>query len=294
MVPGRPSRPVVAVLLGVAGLALLLLAWPSVTGDRSLARIAARGVIRIGYAVEAPHAFVATGGDVTGHSPEVAKKVAAALGIARIEWVQTEFSALIPELENGRFDVVAAGLFITPERARRVAFSRPLFHAGQGLLVAKGNPQRLQSYADFARRPALRCAVVAGAVEEQLLRELGVPAHRLAIVPDARTGQLAVATALADGLALTAPTVRWLASNDKRGRTEIAAPFVQPSPLQGRTFGYGAFAFRKDDRSLRAAWDGALAQLLAAPEYLQLAAPFGFGRAELPGAVTTQELVATP
>lgn len=54
MAPEKLRRPVVAVLLGTAALALgRVVVQPNVTGDRSLARIAMSGSIRIGYAVEA-------------------------------------------------------------------------------------------------------------------------------------------------------------------------------------------------------------------------------------------------
>jgi Bacterial extracellular solute-binding proteins, family 3 len=105
--------------------------------DQSLTRLQQEGTIRIGYAVEAPYAFLKPGGEVTGESPKVAKQIVARPGIRRIEWRQSEFGSLISGLESGRFDVIAAGMFITPERAQRVSFSEPTFHVQQGLLVPK-------------------------------------------------------------------------------------------------------------------------------------------------------------
>ena len=70
--------------------------------DQSLSRLQQAGVIRIGYTVEAPYAFLKPGGEVTGESPEVAKQIVARLGIRHIEWRQVEFGALISELEAGR------------------------------------------------------------------------------------------------------------------------------------------------------------------------------------------------
>jgi len=52
-------------------------------GDDSLERLKRAGVIRVGYAVEAPHAFLAPGGRVTGQSPELARLVIARLGGGR-------------------------------------------------------------------------------------------------------------------------------------------------------------------------------------------------------------------
>jgi membrane-bound lytic murein transglycosylase MltF len=73
----------------------------------------------------------------TGESPEVAKQIAARLEVRQVKWRQAEFGALIAELEAGRIDVIAAGMFMTPERAQRVSFSVPSFHVRQGLWCPK-------------------------------------------------------------------------------------------------------------------------------------------------------------
>lgn len=248
--------------------------------DRSLERIRERGSIRVGYAVEAPFAFLGRDGEVTGEAPELARRVAAGLGIPRIEWRQTEFDNLIGDLEAGRIDVVAAGMFITAERERRVAFSVPTFRVRQGLLVRRGNPSGLHSYEEALSRPSLRIAVLAGSVEEQLIRTLGASAQQLVVVPDALSGQVAVEAALADGLALSSPTIRWIVLRDRLRATEPAEPFEQPPHGATQRSGLGAFAFRAGDDRLRRAWDGALRGLLGSPEHAALTERFGFTPAE--------------
>ena len=108
--------------------------------DSSLRALQRAGTIRVGYAVEAPYAFVTPDGEITGESPEMAKRIVGRLGIRSIVWRGMEFRSLIDELEAGNIDLIASGLFVTPERARRVAFSKVTFHVRSGLLVAKGNP----------------------------------------------------------------------------------------------------------------------------------------------------------
>src|SRR3546814_18994987 len=49
--------------------------------------------------------------------------------------------------------------------------------------------------------------------------------------------------------------------------------------------GYGAFAFRKEDRALRDAFNATLPEWLGSEAHLATAAPFGFTRNELPGEV---------
>lgn len=287
----RLALGVVLMAAGVAAAGVLALRL-SAGGDDSLARLKRAGVIRIGYAVEAPHAFLAPGGRVTGQSPELARLVAARLGIGRTVWRLAEFSQLIDDLERDRIDVIAAGMYITPERARRVAFSEPIFHASQGLLVARGNPRRLHSYEDLRATVTLRVAVLAGAVEEDMLRRMGLAASQFVEVPDAATGRTAVETGMADALALSAPTIAWMAGREQLGKTEQAEPFRQPEPALRRSCGYGAFAFRKGDRALLAAWNKAQRDLLEQQEYKAIMDAFGFLPADYPGDATTSGILS--
>lgn len=261
-------------------------------GDHSRDRVTRASTIRIGYAVEAPFAFIDPGGRVTGESPELARAIAERMGIATITWVQTDFDQLIADLNTDRFDVIAAGMFITPARARLVAFSQPTFHVAQGLLVRAGNPLGISSYAQVADMPDVRIAVISGALEESLLLRSGVAPGQLVYVPDALTGRVAVESGLADGLALSAPTLRWMIASDQGLRLELADPFVQPAPALASRAGYGAFAFRQADRQLREAWDKAMGPLIGSPEHLKIIEPFGFSAASLPGGVSTEEVLA--
>jgi polar amino acid transport system substrate-binding protein len=263
------------------------LLWPR--PDRSLATIRANGAIRIGYAVEAPFAFIERGA-VTGESPEVARRIVSALGIPRIEWVQSSFDALLSGLEENRFDVVAAGMFITRERAQRVAFSEPTFHVQEGLLVRKGNPRQLHSYESAAADTQARLVALSGSVEQSALRALGVAAARLMSVPDAATGLAAVESGAADALALSSLTIRWMAMHEPLQDSEPAQPFTQS--LRARLTGFGGFAFRREDRELMQAWNAAQRQFVGSPEHVALIARFGFSVEELPGATSTVQIVS--
>lgn len=253
-----------------AAVALAVVGWALARGD-ALDAVRRRGVIRIGYAVEAPFAYVAADGRVTGESPETARLVAARLG-CRTEWIQTDFSALIPDLLDHRFDMVAAGMFQTPQRARLVRFAAPGLRVRPGLLIAKGNPVSVRAYADFKAVPALRVAVLAGSVEQERLR--GLDTAQLVTVPDARAGATAVETGVADALALSLPTVRAMA----RGRPGLEARAAED--LDGTAS--VAAAFRPEDEDLLAAWNRAQAQVLGTPAHLQAIAPFGFEAADVP------------
>jgi len=243
------------------------------------------GSIRIGFANEAPFGYATTKGDATGEAPEIAKAVFRKLGIKKVEAVLTEWASLIPGLRARRFDVIAAGMFITPARCRQVAFSNPTYRLGSGFLVRKGNPKDLHSYKDLAGKNAAKLAVMAGAVEAGYAKKAGVPEDRIMTLPDQVSLLSAVEYGRADAAALTALSVRRMAA--KGGdEVESAKPFTTPK----YAFGYGAFAFRKEDKALREKFDKALATFIGSKAHLKLVAPFGFTKAELPGKITSAAL----
>jgi polar amino acid transport system substrate-binding protein len=252
------------------------------------------GVIRIGYAVEAPYAFLTSDGQVTGESPEVARAIAARLGIPRIEWRLAEFGDLIGGLEARRFDVIAAGMFITSERKKRVAFSLPTFQAGPALLVRKGNPLQLHSYSDLLYRTNARIAVLTGSAEESYLLQLGLSSARLLRVPDASSGRAAVRSGQSDALALSAPSVRWMVMHPIAGLTAMVDTSELEAGKSPLPRDYGAFVFRKEDRALCRAWNAALSGFVGSKEHRNILKAFGFTVEELPPENATDLKASTP
>lgn len=255
-------------------------------GGTALAHARRAGMIRIGYAVEEPYAFLTASGHVTGEGPEIARVIAARLGIPRVDWRLTEFGNLLDGLESGKYDVIAAGMFITPERQQRVAFSRPKFQVGPGLLVRKGNPHSLHRYTDLIGAQGLRIAVLTGSTEETRLRQLGCPDERLVRVPDANSGRVAIQTGAADALALSAPSLRWMMLNAPAADMEMPEPLADGPDADLPALAMGGFVFRKDEPELRLAWDSELADFLGSEEHLRLVRRFGFTDAELPPSET--------
>ncbi len=279
-----------AAALGAVGLAGFLIRSPR---KGSWERIRREGVIRIGYAVEAPYAFLDARGEPTGLEVDVARSVAVSLKIPRMDWIQTDFALLLSELEEGRFDAVAAGVFITSERAKRVLFSEPTFRVRQALLVRTGNPSGLHAYEDALGNEGTKIAVLHGSIEEGMIRDMGLPKSRIVVVPDALTGRMAVETGLVDGLALSLPAVRNMALRQMLGLTEAAEPFAQPSRPGVRFMGYGAVVFRKTDHSLCREWNRGLKAFVGSEEHHRLLARYGLTPGDLPGNITTSTILAS-
>lgn len=281
----------------ISGITLLLAALlggcaegPPRAGE-TLERAREAGSIRVGYANEAPYAYLDPGkGELTGEAPEIARKVLADLGITEVEGVLTEFGSLIPGLKAGRYDIIAAGMYVLPARCREIAFSNPTYSVGEAFVVAAGNPRGLHSYGDVAADDQATLGVVAGAVQYQYALDRGVPRDRLVVFPDAPSALEGVAAGRVDAYAATALTVNDLLARAKNPALERATPFTDPV-IDGKPVrGYGAFGFRKEDTALRSAFNESLAKLIGTPEHVRLVEPFGFTIREQPGTVTAEAL----
>ena len=119
-------RRLVGLLAGLATVATV----GAAQAQSTLEQARADGYIRVGFANEAPYGFATPDGKLTGESPEVVKAVLKKIGIDEVDGVLTEFGSLIPGLQAGRFDIIAAGMFITPSAASRSSSpSRPMASA---------------------------------------------------------------------------------------------------------------------------------------------------------------------
>src|SRR5438552_15526710 len=171
--------------IAFAGLALAVGASLSAArADATLDQAKKAGYIRVGFANESPFAYATPDGKLTGEAPEVAKAVLKKLGINQVDGVLTEFGSLIPGLQAGRFDMIAAGMFITPKRCEQIQFSEPSYGIGQAFLVKKGNPKGIKDYSTIATNKSLKLAVMAGAVEAGYAKDSGVGQPQLVVLPD--------------------------------------------------------------------------------------------------------------
>ena len=277
----RPSlRAALALVL------LLPLAALAARAESTLERVQRTGTIKVGFANEAPYGYLTDDGRLTGEAPEVARAVLKRMGVTKLEGVLTEFGALIPGLKAGRFDIIAAGMYVIPKRCRQVAFSEPSYSIGEAFAVPEGNPKGLHGYMDVKRKEDVRLGVMAGAVEGGYARALGVPRDRIVYFPDNPTGIAAVRSGRVDAFAGTSLTIQ--VAVGKVDGVERAQPFEE-LVIDGKSVrGYGAFAFRKSDPALLEAFNAKLLEFRGSPEHLALVKPFGFTASEMPDKTTAE------
>jgi polar amino acid transport system substrate-binding protein len=276
-------------LLG-ATLALATITTMSGIGDvaaqDSLARAKENGYIRVGFPNQVPYAYATAKGILTGADAELARQVIQGMGIKEMDGVLTEFASLIPGLKAGRFDMVLA-MFVNPKRCAEIAFSEPIYGIGQALVVKSGNPKNIQSYDDLINRDDVKFAIMSGAVQGIYAKKLNIPSDRVLPFPDGPSAVAGVGTGRADAFGISSLSARRLveAAGPDAG-VELLAGFKDPIIDGKPARGYGAFGFRKEDKTLLAAFNETLAKVLGSPKHLETIKAFGFAEDNLPNKAT--------
>ena len=97
-------------------------------------------IIVMGTNAEFPPFEYREGEKVVGFDVEIAKKIAEKLG-AELQIEDMTFDGLIPALEAGKIDFIAAGMSITEERKKNVDFSNGYYKASQVIITLKDNTE---------------------------------------------------------------------------------------------------------------------------------------------------------
>lgn len=258
-------------------------------GGELLDQLRADGVVRLGIAGEVPFGYIDRDGAFTGEAPEIAKVIFARLGVERVHPVPTEFGSLIPGLRARQFDVVSAGMYVTPARCAQVLFSDPDYQMPDAFIVARGNPKGLRRYEDIVRTGA-RMATGTGYAELDYALAAGVERDAIRVLPDQLAGLLAVEQGRVDVFAGTSITIQNVVRQTGSELVEATEPF-QPM-LDGKpAIGAGAFAFHPAEANLRDAFNRELDDLRRSGELLRIMQPFGFTEANMTD-LTAQELCA--
>ena len=257
----------------------------------SLQDIKSRGQVRIAVANEIPYGYMDLDGQAKGAGPEVAKHIMEQLGIKKIEWVTTNFGSLIPGLRANRFDMVAAEMAILPQRCKEVLFSEPNSSYGEGLLVAKGNPDNVHTFQDFAKSDK-KVAIMAGADQLEMLQALNVPPDRMVTISNNADAISTVSTGRASAYAATSLTVSQLAEKSKK--VEPAANFTDPIINGVPARSWGAFTFSQDSEDFRNAVNTELAKFKKTDGWKKILSQYGFSDTDAKESFskTTEQLCA--
>jgi polar amino acid transport system substrate-binding protein len=244
--------------------------------ETTLERIKKDGVVRIGFANEAPWSFAKSDGTIAGADYELAQLVFGSLRIPNLEGVITKFGSLIPGLKANRFDVVVAGFYIRPARCAEVAFSEPTVAVGDAIVVKAGNPKKIHSYNDVIGDKSIMLGGVVGAATAQNAKNAGVPDSQMTMFPDFVSAIAALKADRVDGALQTAITAETTVKTSNDPSIERALPFEQPVINGKKTINYAGYAFRPEDNDLVSAVNAELAKIEGSPEHIKILEKFDF------------------
>jgi polar amino acid transport system substrate-binding protein len=132
----------------------------------TLATIRKRGVLRVGVALSEPTVMHEPDGKLVGFSIDAARRLAEDMGV-NVQFVETSWSSIIPELLNRDTDLIMSGLWVTVPRALVINFTTPTAVEGIHVIASRAAAARLKTQADLDR-PGIKLVVYAGTLQERL------------------------------------------------------------------------------------------------------------------------------
>lgn len=266
-------------IIGVASM-MFAFSWagsPSSAAQTTLERIVSEGKVTVGIVNDRTWGYVDESGNVTGFDPDLVRAALEPLGLKKIDFVVSEFPALISSLQSKRFDIIGAGMWITPTRCAAVGFSDPDVIEKDGLLVMKGNPLNIHSYADIAANPKLLIAADRGSAAIEHAKSAGVPDAQILQLTDYNAAIAALTGGRANGLPAAASSVAVTVKDPNlAGVVEIASPFTGYVAKNGvEAGGASALGFRLEDKDLREAYNKRLAEMKADGTFEKLKQKYG-------------------
>lgn len=158
----------------------------------------------------APYEFLDKDGNIVGADLELAKFIAAELGV-ELEMQAMDFDTVLASITTGKVDLALAGLTLTEERKESMDFTDSYYNDGsQVILILKENAEAFKTLADFKGKTV---AGQNGTLQFQLATEqlLESKIEPIAKIPDA---VLMLKTNKVDGVALADVVANQYIAND--------------------------------------------------------------------------------
>ncbi|MET7750653.1 ABC transporter substrate-binding protein [Micromonospora sp. NPDC005367] len=218
------------------------------------------GVLRAGTLSDAPPNVYLKDGKFTGFDNDLLTAVAEKIGL-KVEFVGTDFSALLAQVNNHKFDVGSSSITITEARKKTVDFGNGYDFGYFGLDVPAGSP--IHSFDELAGK---RVVVVQGTVQDDYASGKALDPVR---VPDYNGAINQLKAGTAD--AWIAPAeIGETSAADSGGKIAVAAKLLSPAPT--------AYAVAKGNDALREALNKGLDEVIADGTWNRLQAQYYPGR----------------
>lgn len=216
--------------------------------------VKSRGVLKAAMTDgNAPWSFIdAKTGLPTGVDVDLVDEAAKRLGL-KVDWSAIQFTAGIPGVQSGRYDLYVSAMADTKKREEVVDFIA-YSQEGSGVIVPKGNPQHISTLEDLCGK---RVSVVTGslfpAIVDDLNKKCSSPV-KLTETADATGPYLAVASGQADATMNT----YGVSNYTMKTATEGIQTRLELSPVKRFAPANQGIAFSKSSADLMAALAGAM------------------------------------
>ena len=174
-------------------------------------------------------------GEFTGFDNELLKAIAAKQGL-KLEFVATDFSALLGQVANGKFDIGSSAISQTEERKKTVAFSDPYNYQSLGVEASEGSPVR-----DENTLGGHRIGVVQGTVSDTWVAE-HEPTAQIVRFPNDAAALSALKTKSVDGAVFDLATADAYAKENPDAKLKVVHSITTDLPH--------GYAFRKGNTEL--------------------------------------------
>ncbi len=227
---------VVVVLIGGFSSRAMAEFFPWWAFDSVIEEVQDRGTLRVGLGLFEPWSACDTNGELIGFEIDVAKKVAADMGVG-IEFVPTNWTYIISELIAEQFDVIISGMTTLPHRNLRVNFTSTYNSSGVYLVANTEQTADLETLADF-NSSDVTIATRRGASSIDFVESVFPDAMLLLFDTDNAVRDAVVAGDAHAAAAFATTRTTWVEANPET----LSLPFEEPFASE-----VGAIAVRKGD-----------------------------------------------
>jgi polar amino acid transport system substrate-binding protein len=203
-------------------LLLLIVAFSPLAYADVLDDILERGTIRVGVAEFVPWTIKTSSGELIGFEIDLARKIASDMNVEP-EFKIYEWEKIIPALQQGEIDIIAAGMAITPRRALRVNFSQPVGNSGISLVTNTDKTKNVSKLRHL-NDERIVIAVVADTLAHSVARTFFEKA-RIRAYPSSDLAEYDILNGRAHAYLATLPEINFLAL---RNSGKVDVPIAEP------------------------------------------------------------------
>jgi len=227
--------------------------------DTMYQQAASKG-ITIGISPDSPYTYLdPKTKQPTGIDWEINTAALHWMGITKISYQIMPFDSLIPALQSRRIDVIGDNIHETPARNKLIGFSSPAWWYGPALIVQKGNPSKITSYADLTKS-GVTVGTITGSAADEYLKHIG---GKMTSFQDNTSEFLSIVQGRVS--VVLEDDAKFGAFKKQNPNAPVEVLAIPPPQELITTYGYSyaRYGLRKDDCTLNFGYTRALAELRA-------------------------------